>query len=111
MRGGRCGGHLPAVVCQATDDDDEFTLSLVHLSFKGLYVIGVIFIVSLIPSVPRLIVVAEKSTVYKSFPIPLINRLEKHFLVMSTSLTEKQSELSRIIGKWANEFTILEFGR
>ena len=66
---------------------------------------------SVILSFLRLIVVAEKSTVYKSFPIPLINRLEKHFLVMSTSLTERQSELSNLIGKWANEFAMLKFGR
>ena len=59
----------------------------------------------------RLIVVAEKSTVYESFPIPLINRLEKHFLVMSTSLNERQSELSNRIKKWAEEFSTLKFGR
>ncbi|XP_062573652.1 E3 ubiquitin-protein ligase rnf213-alpha-like, partial [Saccostrea cucullata] len=34
----------------------------------------------------RLIVVAEKDTVYRQFPIPLINRLEKHFLNISTLL-------------------------
>ena len=64
-----------------------------------------------ISSFLRMIVVAEKSTVYKSFPIPLINRLEKHFLVMSTSLNERQRELSSIIYKWAEKFSTLKFGR
>ena len=48
---------------------------------------------------------------YESFPIPLINRLEKHFLVMSTILNERQSELSKMINNWAEEFSNLKFGR
>ncbi|CAG2216927.1 RNF213 [Mytilus edulis] len=42
----------------------------------------------------RLIVVAEKEIVYKKFPIPLINRLEKHVLSLSTMLSEVQLELA-----------------
>ena len=52
----------------------------------------------------RLIVIAEKDVVYNNFPIPLINRLEKHFLVTSTSLTPDQMELVEKLRIWANDF-------
>ena len=52
----------------------------------------------------RLIVIAEKDVVYNNFPIPLINRLEKHFLVTSTSLTPDQMELVGKLRIWANDF-------
>ncbi|XP_021363666.1 E3 ubiquitin-protein ligase rnf213-alpha-like isoform X2 [Mizuhopecten yessoensis] len=52
----------------------------------------------------RLIVVAEKQVVYDKFPIPLINRLEKHFLNVSTMLTEQQLELAERLEKWAKDF-------
>jgi hypothetical protein len=48
----------------------------------------------------RLIVVAEKETVYKQFPIPLINRLEKHCLSSSTLLTEGQECLADMLKNW-----------
>lgn len=51
-----------------------------------------------------MIVIAEKDVVYNSFPIPLINRLEKHFLVTLTSLTVDQMELVEKIGIWADDF-------
>ncbi|KAK3715936.1 hypothetical protein QZH41_016501 [Actinostola sp. cb2023] len=53
----------------------------------------------------RLIVIAEKSTVYNEFPIPLINRLEKHFLVLSTSLTPPQEQLVKILTDWVKRFS------
>lgn len=52
----------------------------------------------------RLIVVAEKQVVYKNFPIPLINRLEKHFLTLNNILTEEQLELTAELKKWAKLF-------
>jgi hypothetical protein len=36
----------------------------------------------------RLVLIAEDVDVYEKFPIPLINRLEKHFLGMETMLVE-----------------------
>ena len=36
----------------------------------------------------RLILIAEDNEVHHKFPIPLINRLEKHYLGMETMLTE-----------------------
>ncbi|XP_022806306.1 E3 ubiquitin-protein ligase RNF213-like [Stylophora pistillata] len=52
----------------------------------------------------RLIIIAEKDGVYNKFPIPLINRLEKHFLVMSSGLTELQKELSWELESWVQDF-------
>lgn len=52
----------------------------------------------------RLIVVAEKKIVYEKFPIPLINRLEKHFLNVSTMLTKDQQELTEKLEQWAKDF-------
>ncbi|KAK2553290.1 E3 ubiquitin-protein ligase rnf213-alpha [Acropora cervicornis] len=52
----------------------------------------------------KLIVIAEKEVVYNTFPIPLINRLEKHFLVTSTSLRADQMELVEKLKTWANAF-------
>ncbi|KAL3881537.1 hypothetical protein ACJMK2_027969, partial [Sinanodonta woodiana] len=52
----------------------------------------------------RLIVVAEKDVVYQKFPIPLINRLEKHFLTVKTMLTQEQGELAKRLEKWADTF-------
>ncbi|KAK3585587.1 hypothetical protein CHS0354_036774 [Potamilus streckersoni] len=53
----------------------------------------------------RLIVVAEKDVVYKKFPIPLINRLEKHYLTANTVLTREQRQLAEELEKWAKDFS------
>ncbi|XP_053396339.1 E3 ubiquitin-protein ligase rnf213-alpha-like isoform X2 [Mercenaria mercenaria] len=52
----------------------------------------------------RLIVVAEKQTVYKKFPIPLINRLEKHFLSINTMLSPEQQKVVKTLEDWAHRF-------
>jgi len=52
----------------------------------------------------RLIVVAEKQTVYDKFPIPLINRLEKHFLTLSNMLSTEQHRLVKDLEEWARNF-------
>ena len=53
----------------------------------------------------RLILIAEKEKVYKEFPTPLINRLEKHFVVTSTILTDEQLKLEKELKTWVNNFT------
>ena len=53
----------------------------------------------------RLIVIAEKDVVYNKFPIPLINRLEKHYLVTLTSLTPDQMELVDKLKSWVSDFS------
>ena len=75
--------------------------------FKYTFSLLLFFINSIISSSSffwRLIVIAEKDVVYNNFPIPLINRLEKHFLVTSTSLTPDQMELVGKLRIWANDF-------
>jgi len=42
--------------------------------------------------------------VYEKFPIPLINRLEKHILTMSTILTEDQIDVADELTKWTKQF-------
>ncbi|VDI14180.1 Hypothetical predicted protein [Mytilus galloprovincialis] len=52
----------------------------------------------------RLIIIAEKQIVYDKFPIPLINRLEKHFLSLKNMLTPAQLELADKLQEWHNFF-------
>jgi len=52
-----------------------------------------------------MILIAEKETVYSDFPTPLINRLEKHFVVTSTILTEAQTKIRKELTQWAIDFT------
>ena len=56
----------------------------------------------------KLIVVADTETVRERFPTPLINRLEKHFLTMSTVLSEKGVHISKQLAEWANKFSTLD---
>ncbi|XP_020630790.1 E3 ubiquitin-protein ligase rnf213-alpha-like [Orbicella faveolata] len=53
----------------------------------------------------KLIVIAEKDVVYNKFPIPLINRLEKHYLVTLTCLTPDQMELVDKLRTWVSDFS------
>lgn len=55
----------------------------------------------------RLIVIEEKEVVYEQFPIPLINRLEKHYLDINTVLTEEQKIIARQLEEWVNDFVSL----
>lgn len=56
----------------------------------------------------RLIVVAEKEIVYKKFPIPLINRLEKHVLSLGTMLSATQLNLAEKLEEWVKDFCHIE---
>uniref|UniRef100_A0A8C6ZCZ6 RING-type E3 ubiquitin transferase n=1 Tax=Nothoprocta perdicaria TaxID=30464 RepID=A0A8C6ZCZ6_NOTPE len=53
----------------------------------------------------RLIVIEDKDVVYKHFPIPLINRLEKHYLDINTVLNKEQRETVEELEKWVHNFT------
>ena len=55
----------------------------------------------------KLIVVADKDTVRERFPTPLINRLEKHILTMSTVLTNDGVIVSKQLAEWAKKFSTL----
>ncbi|XP_050829286.1 E3 ubiquitin-protein ligase RNF213-like isoform X2 [Serinus canaria] len=52
----------------------------------------------------RLIVIEEKEVVYKHFPIPLINRLEKHYLDIGTVLDKGQREAVQELKRWVQKF-------
>ncbi|XP_039715791.1 E3 ubiquitin-protein ligase RNF213 [Pteropus medius] len=52
----------------------------------------------------RLIVIEEKDVVYKHFPIPLINRLEKHYLDIHTVLERWQKDLVEKLKVWVENF-------
>ncbi|XP_029904896.1 E3 ubiquitin-protein ligase rnf213-alpha-like [Myripristis murdjan] len=52
----------------------------------------------------RLIVIEEKEVVYKQFPIPLINRLEKHYVDINTVLCDEQKDMVRLLQTWVHDF-------
>ncbi|KAI6647050.1 E3 ubiquitin-protein ligase [Oopsacas minuta] len=58
----------------------------------------------------KLIVVADKETVQERFPTPLINRLEKHFLTMSTVLSKDTDnvKISEQLTEWAKNFSTID---
>ncbi|KAL4648632.1 E3 ubiquitin-protein ligase rnf213-beta-like [Arapaima gigas] len=63
----------------------------------------------------RLVVVEDQVKVYTQFPVPLINRLEKHRLDRSSVLTTQQHRVLLKLKEWVQEFTSLsgeaaEFG-
>ncbi|XP_029293033.1 LOW QUALITY PROTEIN: E3 ubiquitin-protein ligase rnf213-alpha-like [Cottoperca gobio] len=55
----------------------------------------------------RLIVIEEREVVYKQFPIPLINRLEKHYLDIHTVLKTEQKRIVEELEKWLRLFIAL----
>ena len=59
----------------------------------------------------RLVVIAEKDVVYSKFPIPLINRLEKHYLVTSASLSPAQKRVVDQLNDWVNRFSHVNIPR
>ncbi|KAK1330749.1 hypothetical protein QTO34_008687 [Cnephaeus nilssonii] len=52
----------------------------------------------------RLIVIEEKDVVCEHFPIPLINRLEKHYLDLNTVLEPWQRRLVEELQGWVDQF-------
>ena len=59
----------------------------------------------------RLIVIAERDVVYSKFPIPLINRLEKHYLVTSASLSSAQTAVVIRLQEWVTKFSCVNVPR
>ena len=62
-------------------------------------------ILSLCVFVPRLILIAEKKTVYEKFPIPLISRLEKHIVVTSSVFCEWQNDVLGLLKDWTKKIS------
>ena len=57
----------------------------------------------------RLILIAERDTVYEKFPTPLINRLEKHFVLTSSILKDWQQEVLIDFNEWIKEFSTIRY--
>ncbi|XP_018560281.2 LOW QUALITY PROTEIN: E3 ubiquitin-protein ligase rnf213-alpha-like [Lates calcarifer] len=55
----------------------------------------------------RLIVIEEKEVVYEQFPIPLINRLEKHYLDINTVLRNEKKYIAAQLQEWVDDFVSL----
>ncbi|KAM3598560.1 uncharacterized protein V6R79_019582 [Siganus canaliculatus] len=55
----------------------------------------------------RLIVIEEREVVYKQFPIPLINRLEKHYMDIHTVLKTEQRRMVHELERWVKLFVSL----
>ena len=49
--------------------------------------------------------IAEKKTVYNKFPTPLINRLEKHFVLTSSVLNVDQEDVHQKLEHWVQMFS------
>ncbi|KAJ8362842.1 hypothetical protein SKAU_G00116730, partial [Synaphobranchus kaupii] len=52
----------------------------------------------------RLIVIEEKEVVYREFPVPLINRLEKHYLDINAVLSSDQKDTVKALEWWVEQF-------
>ena len=52
-----------------------------------------------------MILIAEKTKVYEDFPIPLVNRMEKHFVSSKTVLNESQIQLCDKLEEWIERVT------
>ena len=61
----------------------------------------------------ELIVIARKEVVYERFPIPLINRLEKHFFSAENLLSPEMRLTKQRVEDWCSKFitTIRQFDR
>ena len=57
----------------------------------------------------RLILIADKETVIHSFPIPLINRLEKHIILISSVLENWQEEVLQDFEQWIKDFSSIRY--
>ncbi|KAM5272726.1 E3 ubiquitin-protein ligase RNF213 [Ctenodactylus gundi] len=58
----------------------------------------------------RLIVIEEKEVVYRQFPVPLINRLEKHYLDLNTVLEDWQRHIVDRLAAWVRDFANTQGG-
>ena len=78
----------------------------VHEDFK--FVITFLALLIYYCFLNRLILIAEKDTVYDKFPIPLINRLEKHFVLTRTVLLSWQERVLDALIDWVQQFSRVE---
>jgi len=89
--------HTPYTQVEARATDKRF-----HSVIK---ITAILTCLSIINHPNRLIVIAERDVVYSKFPIPLINRLEKHYLVTSASLSSAQTAVVLRLQDWVKNFS------
>ena len=87
----------------------SFLNNVVHAMWSGHSTLSNVYQFIICPN--RLIVIAEKNVVYSKFPIPLINRLEKHYLVTSASLSSPQKLLVDKLQEWVTRFSHVNIPR
>ena len=56
----------------------------------------------------RLIIIAERDTVTKKFATALINRLEKHFILSETILSENEHKMMAELMQWVSEIATID---
>lgn len=89
--------RTPCTQVEARATDERF-----HSIMEKIYMLTCL---SLTNHPNRLIVIAERDVVYSKFPIPLINRLEKHYLVTSASLSSAQRAVVLRLQEWVTRFS------
>ena len=92
--------------CKATECDAECTETSSRLNLQNLFV----SINHHIYKTCRLILIAEKLKVYQQFPIPLINRMEKHFVYTENVLTTEQQQIASKLSVWTEKFSKVQVG-
>lgn len=55
--------------------------------------------------------IADKNKVYSEFPIPLINRLEKHYVSATTLLSDRQKDCKKVLDDWTAHFVTPKRGQ
>lgn len=55
--------------------------------------------------------IADKKKVLSEFPIPLINRLEKHYVSASTMISDDQKRVRDSLETWMQDFITSEKDR
>lgn len=58
----------------------------------------------------RLVIVAERKTVYEKYPAPLINRLEKHLISLKSELNSSQMRVVSRLEEWVAKFIRCDSG-
>lgn len=92
--------------CKATECDVVCTETSSRLKIQNV----VVSINHHIHKTCRLILIAEKLKVYQQFPIPLINRTEKHFVYTENVLTTEQKQIASKLSDWTEKFSKVKEG-
>ena len=76
-----------------------YTLGEIH-HFWAYNMLSTLLSLTALMQLSRLILIAEKDKVYEKFPIPLINRLEKHLVTSSIIMRAEQQMFCDELKQW-----------